>query len=397
MELPARHALCTRRARAQAWVDDLAAAGVTSVDGTRGLDEALAVKDVSGVEQVTKAGHLTARVGRAVWLKAMERAIEAGAEHVTNASLAAQVAESLDNLKAAGVKVDTDSFDWLQAPVVQSGGAYGAVLTRAGARSSDARFSADVVIFSQALKYKSHAAFLARTYLVDPTPSQTRAYDALVRAHDALVEKLRPGTAVRDAHAAAVAVLIAAQLPEAAKLAKTFGSGFGLRASEKHLVISSKNAAVVEAGMVFNVCVGLSELPLTDAPRGGKAADAAMAKLKSYALLLANTVVVTASSTEVVTDKLPSDRAQIVYSLADEEEDDDDDDEEEEEAGDDAGDRAAARAKAKAKAAAAAAAAPARSTRLAARKQEVDENMEAAARREEHQKELFAAKKAAAL
>ena len=81
--------------------------------------------------------------------------------------------------------------------------------------------------------------------------------------------------------------------------------------------------------MVFNVCVGLTELPLADAPRGGKAADAAMAKLKSYALLLANTVVVTASGTEVVTDKLPSDRAQIVFSLAgddDEEEEDDDDD-----------------------------------------------------------------------
>jgi len=378
----------------QAWVDDLAAAGVTTVDGTRGLDEALAVKDVAGVEQVTKAGHLTARVGRAVWLKAMERAIESGAD-VTNASLATEVAESLDNLKAAGVKVDTDSFDWLQAPVVQSGGSYGAVLSRAGARSSDARFSADVVLFSQALKYKSHAAFLARTYLIDPTPSQTRAYDALVRAHDALVEKLRPGVTVREAHAAAVAVFIDAKLPEAAKLPKTFGSGFGLRASEKHLVISGKNGAVVEAGMVFNVCVGLSELPLSDPPRGAKAADAAMAKLKSYALLLANTVVVTASGTEVVTDKLPSDRAQIVFSLAGGDEDEDDEEEEEED--EDAGGRAAARAKAKAKAAAAAAAAPARSTRLAARKQEVDENMEAAARRDEHQKELFASKKAAAL
>ena len=372
----------------EAWFADLAASGAALVDGTRGIEAALAVKDEAALEQVTKAGALTARVARNVFVKAMEAVIEEDKAGVTNASLAEEVAGSLDNLKALGIKVDTENFDFMQPPVVQSGGDYGALLARAGARSSDAPFSADVVLFSQAIKYKAHAAFVGRTYLIDPSPTQLRAYDSLLAAHDALVAALRPGAALAAAHKAAVDVVLAADLPAEAKLSKTFGSGYGLRAADKALAITSKSAATVAAGQVFNVCLSISELVLRDAPRR------AAGKVKTYTLLIANTVVVGADGATVVTDKLPADRAQVVYSLGDDEDEDEDEAEEEDEADEDGGGK---KKKKKAAGGAGAAEPPARSTRLAARKAQTDEGLEKAAAREAHQAELFEARKKAAL
>ena len=368
------------------WLSELSASGASLVDGTRGVEAVLAIKDAAALEQVTKAGVLSARVARNIFVKAMERVVEEEEPLATNSSLAEEVVSSLDRLKDFGIKVDTDNFDFLQTPVVQSGGEYGVVLARAGARSSSAPFKPGVVLYSHALKYKAHGAFCARTYLIDPSGPQLRAYDALLGAHDALVAALRPGVAVKDAFQAAVDVLLKADLPPEAKLSKTFGSGYGLRAADKALVISGKNTTTIAPGMVFNVCLSVSELPAT-----GKAAAAA----KTYALLLANTVIVGPEGATVVTDKLPADRAQIVYSMHDEGEEEEEEDEEEAEDGDD-GD-AKKKQKKKAKGSAGAAEPPARSTRLAARKSAAEENMELAARREKHQAELFEAKKAAAL
>ena len=52
---------------------------------------------------------------------------------------------------------------------------------------------------------------------------------------------------------------------------------------DRALVLNGKNPTVVAPGMVFNVCVALSEIPLADAPPRSKAS---MAKLQNYAIVL---------------------------------------------------------------------------------------------------------------
>lgn len=102
------------------------------------------------------------------------------------------------------------------------------------------------------MKYKAHSAFLARTFFVDPAPSQTRAYDAVLNVHAFIVDSLKPGAVISAVAKAAQDLLMAeGVLPAEARLRGNFGFGSGLRASDRHLLLSTKNNAVVEPGELW--------------------------------------------------------------------------------------------------------------------------------------------------
>ena len=87
---------------------------------------------------------------------------------------------AIDDLAKHGVTVDGEDFDFLLPPVVQSGGTYNTHIDKPGVASSTEAFASDVILFSAAMRWKQHAAIVARTYFVDPSPSQQRVYDALI-------------------------------------------------------------------------------------------------------------------------------------------------------------------------------------------------------------------------
>lgn len=283
------------------------------------------------------------------------------------------------------------------------------------------------------MKYKAHSAFVARTFFVDPSPSQTKAYDAVLNVHALLVDQLKPGAVIAEVAKAAQELLMSeGALPAEARLRPNFGSGSGLRPTDRHLVINTKNQTVVEAGasstamhessmamhescplrfalhpasslcscsypralslcsvlcpsafsfpsagMVFTVAVGVTDIKLEDPP---KKSSIAMSKIDRYAILVADTVVVqpasAAGGATLVTDKVPSERLQVVYSL--------EEDEDHEKAA-----KAAARI-------ADAAEGPVRATRGAAKKAEVEANVAERLQREQRQLELLKKRKAEA-
>jgi nucleosome binding factor SPN SPT16 subunit len=158
------------------------------------------------------------------------------------------------------------------------------------------------------MKYKSHGAFLARTYFVDPTPQQNLLYSALLDAQLELIDKLRPGAKISDVVTSVRDAMLSKEgMPLDAKMTKNFGTGFGLRSSDKHLILSTKNETVVEDGMVFVASIGLSEIPLKDATNP----STAMAKLATYAILLSDTIVIRGSGNEVVTDKVSKEKSEV--------------------------------------------------------------------------------------
>ena len=350
-------------AMAQGWQQELAAAGVALEDGLRGAEAYLAVKDEDALAEMRAAGKLAARVLREVALKDVEGAIE-DEKRVSNAELAAAsaaVVQDRAQLEKRKVPVDTDQYDQALPLVVQSGGQYvidfraakdGAPLT-----SANTPLRHDVVILSLAMRYKGMRATCARTYLIDPTPRMTRVYDAIEAAQLALIARLTPGTVIKDAVTAVRDSLLGAGIPLEAQIGRNFGSGVGARLSDRHLVLSHRNEAVVEAGMCFTVSVCLSDIPMDDKHViGGKESAAPVNQLKSYAIVLADTIVVAAEGPpQVVTDKAPRSRKEISYELIneDDEEEGDEEEEEEEEEGDD-DDAAARRAREKKKKAAAA-------------------------------------------
>jgi nucleosome binding factor SPN SPT16 subunit len=375
---------------------------VTQVDWTKGCDAALAVKDAAAIEQVIKAGHLTARVARAAFLKNMERVIEDDEKGVTNASLSAKVLSALDDLPGLGIKVDTENFDFLLQPVVQSGGQYVVnALAKADLKSNDNAFSPDVILFSSSMKYNAHSAFVARTFFVDPSPTQTTLYNTILSAQTALIAELKPGNTIAAACQKALDILTADDTLPQFQVRPNFGCGYGLRATEQHLVLSTSNQTKIEKGMVFAVVMGVFKIPLPDAP---KKDTIAMSKIQTYSILLGDTVIVDGGKSgeddvgaTIVTDKIPSERDQVVYELAGESSDEEEEEEEEDE-----GDKKKKKKGGKSRlgeeldnydAAAGAGTVGIRSTRLAARRQQDAEDAAAKKKRDEHQKELFERKK----
>ena len=90
----------------------------------------------------------------------------------------------------------------------------------------------------------------------------------------------------------------------------------GLEFRESRHVLGPKNAQPVKAGQVFNVCVGLAGL------HDDSVADEA---LRSYALQLADTVVVKAAGPpEVMTASAPKDFDKISYTLKGDDDEDGD-------------------------------------------------------------------------
>ena len=402
---------------AQGWRAELDQAGVTLEEGLRGAEAYLAVKDEEALGEMKAAGKLAARVLRSVALADMEQFINDD-KKVSNAELAAGVSATVEDrakLEKRKVPVDTDSYDQALPLLVQSGGAYTISVTTpkdgAPLASSERPLSYDVILMSLAMRYKGMRAVCARTYLIDPTPKVKAVYNAIEAAQAGLVAKLVVGAVIKDACTQIRDLLIASGIPLEAQLSKTFGSGVGARLSDRHLVLSVKNAAVVEAGMCFNVSVCLSDIPLEDRHA---VAEAPINKLKSYAIVLADTVIVQPGGAAplVVTDKAPRALKEVSYEMAraeDEEEEEGDeegeDEEDEEERRDKgkkkdkkgagAGAGAGGSKRAKEFDATAGRDASGRSARLREKAKDVDPK--AAEKREAHQEELAAKRKAEAL
>ena len=96
-------------------------------------------------------------------------------------------------------------------------------------------------------------------------------YKAILSAHQAAVEALVDGAEMSAAHAAVVQTLKEkGQDNLIAHLGKSVGHGIGLELRESSNILNAKNNRLVQAGMVFNVCVGvevLHPLPLYSRPR----------------------------------------------------------------------------------------------------------------------------------
>ena len=146
---------------AEGWFTDVASAGVPTVDATRGVELFLASKDEDALAQVKKAGHLTARITRNVFLEQMESAVDERLTK-TNAEMSAAVVGSLEKLPEFKISVDTEDFDFLLGPVVQSGGGYSAAVTTSTLQSNASRFTDDVIVFSAAMRYRQHRCVCAR-------------------------------------------------------------------------------------------------------------------------------------------------------------------------------------------------------------------------------------------
>lgn len=114
-----------------------------------------------------------------------------------------------------------------------------------------------------------HVGYPVPFVFVTTNPSVCRMekiYSVVVAAQKAAIAALSPDKPLSAVHAAVVATLESAGLPEIVpKLQKNVGFGMGLELMERRLQLSSSNEMYPLVGMVFNVSVGIQDVQSTDA------------------------------------------------------------------------------------------------------------------------------------
>lgn len=290
----------------EAWADKLSSSSVQLTDITNGFSELFAMKDTSEITCVKKASYLTSSVMKNFVVPKLEKVIDEERK-VTHSSLMDETEKAiLDPLKVK-VKLKAENVDICYPPVFQSGGKFD---LKPGASSNDDYLyydSASVIICAIGARYGNYCSNMARTFLIDATPTQSKAYETLMKAHEAALEALKPGNRMSAVYQAAVDV-IEKNAPELLpNLTKSAGTGIGLEFRESGLNLNPKNDRIIKAGMVFNVSLGLHNLQ----------AEKKSEKTKQYSLLLADTCLVPLENLTASCSKLLKD---VAYSFNDEDE-----------------------------------------------------------------------------
>ncbi|MFS7894138.1 putative peptidase M24, PH-like domain superfamily, FACT complex subunit Spt16 [Helianthus anomalus] len=296
----------------ETWTEKIKSSGLQLSDVTNGLSNLFAVKDSGELTNVKKAAYLTASAMKQFVVPKLEKVIDEE-KKVTHSSLMDDTEKAILEPARIKVKLKADNVDICYPPIFQSGGNFD---LRPSASSNDDHLyydSASVIICALGSRYNSYCANVARTFLIDSNTTQSKAYQVLLKAHEAAVGAMMPGNKGSDVYKAALAV-VQKEAPELTpNLTKSAGTGIGLEFRESGLNLNEKNERVMKIGMVFNVSLGFQNMQT----------KSSKAKSQNYALLIADTVIVTASGHEVVTALSSKAFKDVAYSFNDGEEEED--------------------------------------------------------------------------
>ncbi|KAL2513934.1 FACT complex subunit SPT16 [Forsythia ovata] len=259
------------------WADKLKNSGFQLIDMTNGLTDLFAVKDKTFVMK----NFVVPKV---------EKVIDEE-KKVTHSSLTDDTEKAILSPVKIGVKLKADNVEICYPPIFQSGGKFD---LRLGASSNDEYLyydSSSVIICALGSRYSSYCSNVARTYFIDADGAHSKAYEVLLKAHEAAILALKPGNLFSAVYQAALSV-VKRDAPELVpNLTKYAGTGIGLEFREPGMSLNARNERVLKSGMVFNVSLGFQNLQTnTSSP-----------KSQNFSLALADTVIVTDDGCNVAT------------------------------------------------------------------------------------------------
>ncbi|KAL8166324.1 hypothetical protein V2J09_007823 [Rumex salicifolius] len=288
----------------EAWDSKLKGSDCSLVDITNALADLFAAKDKDEILSIKKAAFLSAAVIKNFVVPKVEKIID-DEKKVSHSVLMDDTEKAILEPSKVKAKLKADLVDICYPPIFQSGGQFD---LRPSASSNDENLyyeSASVIICAVGARYNNYCSNVARTFLIDATSKQSKAYEALLRAHQAAIGALKPGNKVSAAYTAAVAA-VERDAPElVANLTKSAGTGIGLEFRESGSSLNSKNELVLRPGMAFNVLLGLQNLQ----------AQTSNPKSRNYSLLLADTVIITEKGHEIATRECSKELKDVAYSF----------------------------------------------------------------------------------
>ncbi|XP_009615496.1 FACT complex subunit SPT16-like [Nicotiana tomentosiformis] len=291
------------------WTDKMRNSSLPLSDITNGLANLFAVKDQSEIINVKKAAYLTASALKNYVVPKLEKIIDEE-KKVTHSLLMDDTEKAILEPTKIKVKLKAENVDICYPPIFQSGGNFD---LRPSATSNDDHLyydSASVIVCAVGSRYNSYCSNVARSFLIDSTSKQTKAYEVLLKAHEAAIGALKAGNKLSAVYQAALEV-VERDAPELINnLTKSAGTGIGLEFRESGLILNAKNEKVLREGMVFNVSLGFQNLQT----------ETSKEKSRNFSLLLADTIIVTNDGREVVTQLSSKALKDVAYSFNEEEE-----------------------------------------------------------------------------
>ena len=285
------------------------------VDISAALSMAFAIKDENELRSVRSAALASSSLLQEYWVEEMSDVLDAE-KQVSHTKLADGISRKLDDAKffkkIAKLPADFDigQLDWAYGPFVQSGGEYDIRLTTQPAVNNN-NMHDGCIIAGLGVRYKTYCAAVARTYLVDPSKSQTTHYKLLLSAHEAAIDAARDGVPAKDVYNKALG-LIKSKKPDLEKnFGKNIGAAVGIELKDNNYILNSKNTKVLRDGMTLTICTSLSDL-VNDKPQGKKGTN--------YSLLLVDTIRVSPREPAVFTRTAKTDLDGVEFYFKEEEE-----------------------------------------------------------------------------
>ncbi|KAF3454725.1 hypothetical protein FNV43_RR05173 [Rhamnella rubrinervis] len=176
----------------ETWAEKLKNVNFQLGDVTNGLCDVFAVKDKEELVNVKKAAFLTTNVMNNIVVPKLENVIDEE-KKVTHSALMEETEKAILDPSKAGAKLKSDNVDICYPPIFQSGGQFD---LRPSAASNDELLyydSTSVIICAVGSRYKSYCSNVARTFLIDANPLQSKAYEVLLKAHEAAINDLKSG------------------------------------------------------------------------------------------------------------------------------------------------------------------------------------------------------------
>ncbi|CAK7340461.1 unnamed protein product [Dovyalis caffra] len=296
----------------ETWDEKLKNVNCELSDVTNGFSDLFAVKDSTELTNVRKAAFLTSSVMKQFVVPKLEKVIDEE-KKISHSSLMDETEKTILEPARIKVKLKAENVDICYPPIFQSGGEFD---LKPSAASNDENLyydSTSVIICAIGSRYNSYCSNVARTFLIDANPMQSKAYEVLLKAHEAAISALKPGNIVSAVYQAALSV-VEKDAPElTANLTKTAGTGIGLEFRESGLSLNSKNDRILRQGMVFNVSIGFQNLQ----------AETKNPKTQKYSVLLADTVIVGEKFADVVTSKCTKAVKDVAYSFNEDDQEED--------------------------------------------------------------------------
>lgn len=296
---------------AENWLKAVQAAGVDELDVSLGWARTLMLHDDLELKHLKTSAVISVQVIQRHFVTPMEQKINDD-EVITHEKLALQVDRVWEKPNLISPKLSADNVDASFPTIVTSGGDYDIT---PGKGPDKRRLHFGSIICALGARYRNYCSTVARTYMINPTKHQETLYKLILEAQSSMIDKLgEKGVKMSDVYNAGLGVVEAAA-PELVKfLPDEFGHGLGIEFKERAFAFTKANDRQVVPGMVFNVSIGLLNVPLEqkEGETDRRAAE--------FGVYLSDTVSVGSSSVEVWTDKAKKTFKDVRYYLEDEEE-----------------------------------------------------------------------------